>query len=66
VNDTVSKIEPIRAGRFTRRIVIYQEPELVARLEDVAHANGASLAAIVRVATRALLERVEPSKTRVG
>ena len=62
----MSKIEPIRAGRFTRRIVIYEEPELVARLQRVADANGASLASIVRVATRALLERVEPIETRVG
>ena len=46
--------------------MIYEEPELVARLQRVADANGASLASIVRVATRALLERVEPIETRVG
>jgi uncharacterized protein YdbL (DUF1318 family) len=65
VNDAVRKIEPVRAGRFSHKLVVHESPEVVARLEEVAHANGASVAAIVRVATRALLERVEPNETRI-
>ena len=47
--------EPIGRSRFTRRVAIFEAPEVVEQLEQRAWSSGSSLAAIIRGAVRYLL-----------
>ena len=47
----LSQSEP-RAARFTRRVSFYEEPDMVAAVEELARDSGRSTAAEIRAAIR--------------
>jgi hypothetical protein len=47
------------AARFTKRLVIYEEPAMIERLERIAALNGRSTAAEVRFAIRWALQTTD-------
>jgi predicted transcriptional regulator len=51
-----------RAARFSRRLVIYETPDVAQHLEEVAHTVEMSTAAVVRTAIRDFLRRVDPPR----
>jgi predicted DNA-binding protein len=51
-----------RAGRFSRRLVVAEDPAVAHHLESLAQTVGTSTAAIVRSAIRAYLRQVDPPR----
>jgi hypothetical protein len=54
-------------ARFTRKIVIWEEPKVVELIAEWADEGACSQSAIVRHALRAYFgDRLKPNETRVG
>jgi hypothetical protein len=57
------KIDPsAQAARFSRRLVIYEAPDVAEHLEEIAATVGTSTACIVRSAIRSWLRQVDPPR----
>jgi hypothetical protein len=57
------KIDPDAVpGRFSRKLVIHEDPEIARHLEEIASTVGMSTASIVRSAVRDWLRRVDPPR----
>jgi predicted transcriptional regulator len=51
--------QSVRAGRFSAKVVIHEDPDVVVRLQELAAENAVSSSALVRLALRQLLERID-------
>jgi predicted transcriptional regulator len=57
--------QAVQAGRFTRKVVIHEDPDVVMRLHELAAENAVSSSALVRLALRQLLERMDRPEVRI-
>jgi hypothetical protein len=61
----VTTIDPgARVAKFTARLVIHEDPAIVAEIERLADEARTSTASVVRSAVRAYLRRVDPPAAR--
>jgi predicted transcriptional regulator len=59
------KIDPAAVpGKFSKKLVVHEEPEVAAHLEEIASTVGISTAALIRSAVRDFLRRVDQQRGR--